>query len=297
MVVFIREDKMREILVCPLWRRPEFLKVWIDLIKKVDNPEGIYFIFCLDYSYDPLNEQILDKYFPFPYGVIKTPDQRLKMGKQSFNVLNGLMSAMNHSQGLIYYLEEDVFPGKDFFNWHRRIHERESDIFCSIATRNNNTKYQTIDNPDYYYISRKPDYQALGTCFKPEVLREYILPHFMVDYFKDPVGYCIRNFPDSFIGKFYVEQDGLIRRIIEQCKKPIAFPHYPRAYHAGFYGYNRRNQFHMPSFEAKVKHIMEHAFDNEKMRRVSLNEYYYQDSMPIDLEVMSDKCIKYDVNP
>lgn len=295
MVVFIREDKMKEILVCPLWRRPEFLMVWIDLIKKVDNPEGIFFIFCLDYSYDIKNEEILDKHFPFPYGVIKTPDQRFKLGKQSFNVLNGLMCAMNHTEGLVYYLEEDVFPGRDFFNWHRRVHEKEPDIFCSIATRNNNTKYDTQDNPDYYYISKKPDYQALGSCFKSGVLREYIQPHFMKEYFKDPVGYCTRVFPDSFIGKFYVEQDGLIRRIIERCKKPIAFPHYPRAYHAGFYGYNRKSKIQMPSFETKVKFILENAFDNEKMRRVSLNEHYYQDSMPIDLEVKSDKSVNYNV--
>jgi hypothetical protein len=53
------------------------------------------------------------------------------------------------------------------------------------------------------------------------------------------VNYCRRNFPGSVIPPGHAEQDGLINRIRESSGGVTVYTTQPRAFHAGFYGYNR----------------------------------------------------------
>ncbi len=275
-------------VVTPCFNRPEFLKLWIELVLKCDQVDDLLFIFCLDYGYDRKYLDLIDD-FPLMNAIIEMPLSRLKLGKQSHNVLNGLMSGANHSDCLVYYLEEDVFPSKDFFKFHAEIHKQQKDIFCSIATKNNDSPYKTNDMRSDYYLSDRYDYQALGTCFKRSVLLELIRPHFNNYYLTDPVGYCASNFPKSIIGPFFVEQDGLIRRVLEMSKGKVAFPHLPRAYHAGFYGYNRQPQILKLNYDKRLAKIRGIVFDKEQMKKWSQNEAYYADSTPVELDTDFDE--------
>jgi hypothetical protein len=269
-----------DIVVTPLHSRPEMFKVWSELVTKCNGSSDLFYLFCLDYGYD---EKYLDliHQFPFECSYIEMPKSNYTLGKQSNNVLNGMCAAARHSDNLVYYLEEDIFPGVEFFRWHSEIHKQEPDIFCSIATKANDTRYDFALNPDAYYLTSEPDYQSWGSCFKKEVIIEMIYPHFNEAYLTDPTRYCLTHWPGSFIGSKWTEQDGLIRRILEASDLKVAFPCYPFAYHAGFYGYNRQPEIMRKTYEEKLKLIQEVCFDREKMKAYSI----YQDSDPVDLKV------------
>lgn len=269
---------MKDWIVTPCFNRPEFLKVWIENVKESDW-QGCEFIFCLDYGFDTSYITLI-RQSGLPYHLITMKNQGYKIGKQSNNVLNGLMAAAKHSDGLVFYIEEDVFISKDFFRWHREA--QKFNAFCTIATRNNNTQVETSGDLNCCY-KIKGDYQALGVCFPKQSLME-IAPHFNNDYLKHPVDYCKENFPDSKIGHFFCEQDGLIRRIIEKGNHEVVFPHVPRAFHGGIYGYNRKKRPQRLSFEKRVELIKRVAFNKEELKKWVDRPEYYRDSEPCDLD-------------
>jgi hypothetical protein len=270
---------MKDIVVCCLWRRPEFFKLWIDLIKKADLSGELYYLFCLDSGYDRKHLELISR-FPFECGYIEMQPQGFKLGKQSFNVLNGMLTASKRSREFVFYIEEDLFVSRDYFRLMYSIHEKEPDIFCSIGTRCNNSPWKVSDNREAYYLSNRPDYQSWASCFRKDKILEYIMPHFTKEYFTDPVKYCDKYFHDSFIGLKWTEQDGLIRRIVEKTDLKIAYPHVPRAYHAGLYGYNRdQGKYAGMSFDQKLKFISGIVFNKEEMQKRDR----YGDSTPIDL--------------
>ena len=274
-----------DIVVTPLHTRPELFKVWTELVKKANGASDLMYLFCLDYGYDPRYEDLIYE-FPFECAVIKMPQTEYKLGKQSNNVLNGMVSAAQNTDDLVYYVEEDIFPGVDFFRWHKEIHKREKDIYCSIGTKANDTKYRLDGFYQHYYVTKEPDYQSWGSCFRKEVILKLIYPHFNEAYLTNPTGYCLRNFPLSIIGSRFTEQDGLIKRILEINKLTVAYPCYPYAYHAGFYGYNRQPEVMRKSYDEKLKLIREVCFDREKMAKYTAP---FTDSVPVDLDITFDQ--------
>lgn len=280
------------ICVTPLHARPEMFNVWTELVQKANGASDILYLFCLDYGFDEKYEELIYQ-FPYEYNVIRMPKTDYRLGKQSNNVLNGMCAAAMHSDDLVYYLEEDIFPGVDFFRWHKEIHKLEPDIFCSVATKANDTRYDFMLNPNHcdpeaYYLTSEPDYQSWGSCFKKQVITEMIYPHFCEAYLTNPTQYCLSNWPKSFIGSKWTEQDGLIRRILEASPLQVAYPCYPYAYHAGFYGYNRQPQIMRKSYNEKLKLVMEVCFDAKKMKAYSI----YQDSDPVDLDTTFGTLVK-----
>jgi hypothetical protein len=230
----------------------------------------------------------MDLIYDFPYecAYIEMPEPKgLSLGKQSRNVLNGLIAAAQHTDDLVYYVEEDVFIGVDFFRWHKEIHKKNKNLFCSIGTKSNNYEYQTDDDHWHYFLTSEVDYQALGNCFKKEVILDLIAPHYNDNYLINPTGYCLKHFPHSIIGRIWTEQDGLIRRILEQSELKVAYPCVPYAFHSGFYGYNRQPEIMRKSYDEKLKLIQETCFDPVKMKQVSqhMGESYWKDSIPCDL--------------
>lgn len=279
------------ICVTPLHSRPEMFKVWSELVKKANGVSSIFFLFCLDYGFDDRYEDLIYQ-FPFECDKILMPQTSYTLGKQSNNVLNGMCAAARHSDNLVYYLEEDIFPGVDFFRWHDEIHKREPDIYCSIATKANDTRYSFDENLNRYYLTSEPDYQSWGSCFRKEVITEMIYPHFNDGYLMNPTGYCLRNWPNSIIGSRFTEQDGLIKRILEASPLQVAYPCLPYAYHAGFYGYNRQAHIMKQSYDQKLALIRNTVFDAGKMLHLSAP---FTDSVPVDLDVKFTELTKINI--
>lgn len=272
---------MKDIVVMPGHTRPEMFKVWTELVQKANGAGDLFYLFCLDYGYDARYDSLIDD-FPFECGVIRMPKSNLTLGKQSQNVLNGMVCAAQNTGNLVYYVEEDIFIGVDFFYFHQEVHRQQKDIFCSVGTKANDTKYRTDGFASHYYLTKEPDYQSWGSCFKKDVILDLIYPHFNDAYLTDPTGYCVYNFPNSCIGNRFTEQDGLIKRILEIKKMIVAYPCLPFAYHAGFYGYNRQPHIMRKSYDEKLQLLREVCFNKEKMKQYSAP---FLDSIPVELDI------------
>lgn len=282
------ETLVGSVCLIPCFSRPEFLKLCLERIQEADYWSELHYVFAIDFGY---NREILNVIREFP--AIKkhlyfTERNSFGIMKQSSNVLNGyIMAARIAGDALVFMIEEDVMVGTDFFELHRLIHQQREDIFCSIGTRNNNRKVQTTNDVEAYYLTTQ-DYQSLGVCYKASVIKQYIEPHYNSDYMRNPQMYCMRKFTGSIVGSGYVEQDGLIRRIQERLNMEtgingIAFPHVPRAFHAGYYGKNRGNRIG-GSFKERLEIIRSVIFDDNKMRHVNRsNLALYEDSKPVNL--------------
>ena len=282
---------MKGIVVLPNFNRPEFLHVCLEHILKADESDSYTYLFCFDYGFDTQLNTIYEEFPLEKYRINMDRHLYSPLSKQSRNVLNGFCAAAEISTEqnyLVHLIEDDIFVGRDYFTFHEKLHEAEPDLFCSILSANNNTQYDVSNDENSYYISDKPDYQSLGVCYEASVIREYLFKHHNKTYYFNPEVYCTSQFPNSIIGRYYVEQDGLIRRELENSNKNTAFAHVPRCYHAGFYG-NNRGKYQRGSLQARIKHVKEVCFSDEAMRRAVDDEAYYNDSKPVNLNTKHTK--------
>ena len=270
---------MKDIVLIPCWRRPEFLYICLEQISKAEGADNLHYFFSVDNGYDP---QILDviNLFQFSKEVYVRPRSAYKLGKQSYNLLKGYEYCAEKAKEFVFMIEEDVFIANDFFKWHYAV-QADKELYASIGTKNNNYNLLPEESLGDYYTHSS--YQSLGVCFRKETILNKIKPHIKDEYFSKPMEYVGKYFPHSPIGKIWAEQDGLIRRIGEGG--PVAFPVWPRAFHAGFYGYNRPQVVTMPTnIERRVAKVKEIAFDPEKMKLAVKHPEYFNDSVPVPLE-------------
>lgn len=280
-------------VVCiPAFSRPDFLEVCLDHIVKADDFDKHKYLFCLDYGYNPDVIKVINKY-PLMAAAMKVPDNHLKEGKQSYNVINGLIIAAEVSDDKVYYIEDDCLIAKDFFTFTGGVVEKE-DVYCCIASMSDRPTIKAVNDENCYYVKENDnDYRGIGVCFSTAKLNEYLKPHHDMRYYRNIKGYCLKYFPDSILKGQWTEQDGLQRRIIEKNKLKVAFSSVPRCFHAGFYGYHRsvKVAYDILSHEDKVKFIYDHVFDLEKVKSISNNTDWISDSIPVNLNTKHNKII------
>lgn len=275
--------EIKDICILVGWQRPEFMELCLKHVQEAELSDSLIYLFCLDAGYDKKYLDII-KSFPYEKYIIERKDKGFKIGKQSYNVIAGLLSASKEAKDVVFYVEEDIFIGKDFFKYHYQVLNDNPDVMCSIASKCNDTHYITTNDKQAYYIGSKSDYQCWGTAWKKERILSILLHHHTELYYRDPVGYIIKNFSNNFLGSRFCEQDGLARREMMHQGLRCIFPHVPRAYHAGFYGYNRQ-QPRPSTHELRVKKLKEVCYNKDLMDRYSI----YKDSNPIDLSINENK--------
>lgn len=273
----------KDVVLIPAYGRPEFLQVCLELIERADYASSMFYIFALDHGFDPRNMDVIhDFHTRTGFDIITSeadPIFHKPSEKQSFNLLRGYKMAYDITDGFIFMIEDDVFISNDFFKWHYVVHEKEPNLFCSIGSENHNTKYRTSDDLESYYLSHG-DYQSIGVAFRSGRVPLF-LNRLKPSYFDNPIEFCENEFPNSGIPRVYAEQDGFIRRVHIDNPYSIAFPHVPRAYHAGFYGMHRGGYLDSKTpMGERVDFVKKVAFDSVEMRKRS---GIYDDSNPISL--------------
>jgi hypothetical protein len=227
---------MKDIVILPAWHRDDFLAATCHYIKKAKFADQHHYLFMLDRGHTQGVFAVANE-FPLDKTVIL--QQRHSTAGNTFNVLEGykqgIATGLKLEAELIYLIEEDIFVGEDFFDFHRRT-QQQFDSFCVSAVRNQNDKDDLNGGPELVYC--KNIYQSLGVSWKPRVLQT-VLTHAKNDYYRNRKNYLLRNFPKSRFGSGWDEQDGLINRLVELKNHKCLFPFVPRAFHAGFTGYNR----------------------------------------------------------
>ncbi len=279
------------VCLIPCYQRPEFLHWVLKFIGRNDEADDILFLFCVDYGYDSRVLKLI-KDFPYEKKIVKRKSKNFG-DKLSYNILDGYKRATELTDDLVYMIESDVFVSNDFFNWHNLVHA-DKDIFCSIAVKNVNSNYSTGNSLEKYYTTDN-DYMSCGVAFKQEVLKEFILPHVNKKMFKHTYGYVMKYFGDSRFGDKWLQQAGLIRRIQElKTDLPIAYPHVPRAYHAGFYGSNRPPTHGNLRYDVKKERVKKIATNRRMMERASLKKSWYEDSKPQKLDLDKTEKVEFD---
>jgi hypothetical protein len=279
------------VVLIPAFNRPEFLHLCLEHILKNPDYDENHYVINLDKGYRRQNIEVVQN-FRKHFNSIETRTIKGNVNgtaKQSYALLNGYRYAQAKSSGLVYMLEEDIMVSNQFFRWHKAVHQAEPNIYCSIATRNNNTRFPQVNDPRQYYLF-KGDYQSLGVCFKKDMLN-LVLAHANNDYWQNPFHYCKRHWPTSPIANQFVEQDGLHRRIVIEKNLDVAFSLHGFAFHAGYYGYHRVVR-ETGNLEQKIAKIRATAFDPQTLRaKIQANGHplaYYYDSEPINLNITWD---------
>lgn len=294
---------MRDVVLIPAWKRPEFLVHCLLNIKRADGAENLHYIFRFDDGHSPdLYEAIKMADFTFSHEITQTPRTKYRVAKQSFSLLSGYHVAAQKSLRLVYMIEEDVMVATDFFTWHRAIHEKHPRIFCSIAVANPNRNVREHGELEDYYRTTL-DYCSLGVCFSKDMLLRHVLPEATERYYANPIGECQKRFPGCPIGAAFAEQDGLIRRTQWRLgmEHPIIYPYRARAYHAGLYGKNR-GAGPPGTLQKRLEYVSGVIYSDEAMRTFAKHPEWYEDSKPINLSTppwqqLNEKPLDLQANP
>ena len=276
-------SRAHDVVVVPCWRRPEFLWHCLDNLSRAEGIEDVHIVICPDTGAAPENQEVVRAFrsrLP-SYEIREAVTSPFRRTKQSSNVLLAYLYAAALSRHFVFLVEEDIIVARDFLTWNRAVHAAAGPLFCSIGVKNHNREVALEEEPEGYYLS-SGDFCSHGVCFDRQVLRERIAPHVRLDYMRRPKAYLRRHFPDSSVGLGFVEQDGLIRRIQERSRLPIAYPCLPRAFDAGFYGYNRPGGIPGPEHSRRAR-LGDIIYDRERLRAVAAPEFADQ-CVPIDLE-------------
>jgi hypothetical protein len=280
-------EAARDVVVLPCWRRPEFLWHCLDNLAQAQGVDEVTIIVRPDTGFAPENLEVVRSFagrlpnievqYPVPAAYRRT--------KQSANVLLGYLRAANLARQFVYLIEEDIMVARDFFRWHREVHAAAPrPLFCSIAVANPNRQLTLPQELSGYYLSNG-DYCSTGVCFDRTVLRSMVAPQVTMSYMSHPKRYIRRHFPESRIGLGFVEQDGLIRRIQESCTLPIAWPCIPRAFHAGFYGYNRSGGVG-GSLQQRIQQLSQTIYDAVALRHAAAGSEAFPDHcVPCELQL------------
>jgi hypothetical protein len=151
----------------------------------------------------------------------------------SCNVISGIKDCLKMGGDLLHVVEEDVLVARGYFEFHEAMHEVAPTAFAVSACRNQN-QIRTVDQAAYLH----PSYQSLGVSMRAEIAERVII-HDTPLYYGNMVGYCSKVFTSSIIPSGHAEQDGLINRVRELACGRTVYTNRPRAFHAGFHGYNR----------------------------------------------------------
>jgi hypothetical protein len=266
---------MREIVIVPGWRKPDFLTACLSRLDLSDDGERLYLI-SLDRDH---TSPVADAAESFQE-ILGCPRVRIVSREHnydesnSYNTLRAYADAVEWGADLIYLVEDDVFTAHDFFTAHRQAHERLPKVFAVGGCN-------FFPGTDASALNIQYPYHSLGVSFRPGILQDLVLPHATVDYFANRSRYCEEKFGSSG----HWDQDGLIEAVRRTTGMPFAVMDVPRAYHAGYTGYSRVGTHFLKPEETCRHHIVEAAAKLLRMTSDELNEraLFDKDHRTVDL--------------
>jgi hypothetical protein len=268
---------MSELVIVTAWKRPDFLSACLQRLLIADDGRQHYWI-CFDRGFSRECAPVAGAFTRRLGGRAQIRRRQHRYKGNSFNVLTSYREAVAAAPDFVHLVEEDVFVGADYFEFHRQAHDLAPDAFAVSACRNQ--QHAPDVNPPDLEDTIYPDvsYQSIGVSFQLDPLSE-VIQHANHDYFARPVAYCRRTWPNSGINPNNAEQDGVIHRMIEASGRPTVYPFSPRAYHAGFVGYHRRGALPGGTIAQRAARLLQ-------MTTADLNAaaHSYPDHVAVDLD-------------
>lgn len=265
-----------ELVIIPAWRRPDFLTACLSRLVLSDDGERRYLI-SLDRNFTRTVAEAAEAFC----AQISSDRARITTREHnwdesnSYNTLESYRDAVESGPDLVYLIEDDVFTGHDFFTAHQQAHEVMPEAFA-IGGAN-----FFAGTDDSSLVTRYP-YHSLGVSFRPEILRDVVLPHATSEYYSNRSKYCETRFGSSG----HWDQDGLIEAARRERGMLFAVMDSPRAYHAGYTGYSRVGTHFLKADETCRDHIVHAAAKLLRMTSDDLNSHalFDKDHQKIDLD-------------
>lgn len=227
---------MKGIVLIPCWQRPEWLSICLERIEAARGWQDYHYLLLPDRKACADTLAICEAW-QAPSKAVRINERHSYHGN-SHNLLTGYMLALEwlitNNGGLCHMIEDDIWISGGYFEFHEKAWEIDPSAFYVTACRNQMADDQEGSAADVY---RFPWYQSLGVSMRMSSLA-MLRPHVNHAYFRNMGSYCQKFLPTG-LGGGCSEQDGLMCRIIQRENLHGIYPCVPRAYHAGFMGYNR----------------------------------------------------------
>lgn len=228
-----------DIVIIPVYYRPEFLQLCLEFLNVCLESQDKEFWICLDAHEEDAGK--ISTSMKVEQGlVVNSWKNKLsikfiqrkphKFYGNSLNILEAYKSAYATDAEFVYLVEDDVIVRPDFFKWHMSIQKPK--YFCSIAFGHK------LRSPNSSLFYETQSYTSCGVCWRRENLGR-IVEHANENYYGNLSEYLHSKFPASKYENETLEQDGLIRRIIERDNLTNIQPALPRCFHVGAYSYHR----------------------------------------------------------
>lgn len=266
------------IVIVPCWRRPAHLAATLRTIERARSADMHEYVLAVDRDPDPAVFDVIDT-FQLRHKTISRAQHDYH--GPAFNILATYAMFL---EGLgpddyIGMIEEDILVAEDIFEFWLDALRADPIAACVSACANQNLLADPFNiwlAPDTtnderamlrrrmpHVIYRHTSYQSLAVALRKELLEE-VSGHATATYFHDPTAYCAKHLPDSGLQPWEASQDGLFHRVIRRRHHWCLYPVQPRAFHAGWYGYNRRDGEGLESSNWRVdsERILEMSSDD-----------------------------------
>lgn len=223
---------MKHAVLVPAWRRPDMLHACLTRLTEAVTPD-VSVVVSIDRDSDLGCKAVTERFYHrLPSVYLREMHPHPYRGN-SHNVISGIKDCLRLGADLLHIVEDDILVSRGYFPFHEAMHRAAPEAFAVSACRN-----QNLITPRSEAAYHHASYQSLGVSFRPEVASR-IAEHDSAAYYGDMIDYCRRTFPSSIIPHGHAEQDGLVNRVREAMNGRSVYAARPRAFHAGFHGYNR----------------------------------------------------------
>lgn len=283
--------EVRDLVIVPVYYRPEFLALCLDHILKAEGGrEKEVWVLQDRHTSDafPLTSRLGDvrraaEWYSEAFAAfrfeIRKPHQ---FRGNPYNFLEAYREAYLCSNiRYVYLIEEDVFVSRDFFRWHEAIQERVSP-WVSVG-------WHCIRNPEVVptrdaraYVTSYRDFSSIGLCWRRENLAPVAI-HARPSYYSSMAEYLGKVFPRSPIAKsLWTEQAGLITRLLHETRdRLVAWAGLTRVAHVGISGYHRARGFQFRgSLEERVEALRKAALSTESLLALSQEKFDDINALP-----------------
>jgi len=224
--------------------------------------EDMLYLFSLDRDHDPRVVEVINELMPSDRFQRRIAKRKHEYRGTAYNFMETYRDAYLCKSEIVYTIEDDILVSEDYFEFHEAAHELDDEAVCVSACRNQNlgrkieptesffsdidyarTK-KLHDTGDLSAVYRHISYQSIGVSMKTDLMCAF-LEHACRAYYDNQIDYCTRVLNDPDLPAGAASQDGLIHRVMRKNLWWTIYPFVPRAYHAGFVGFNRRNGRHL----------------------------------------------------
>jgi len=160
---------------------------------------------------------------------------RTDLHSSTANILEGLKYSQDQTDNYVIVVEEDVRVTRDFLEYQEYVwrHLWEPKTFSSCGCAVEDREDFTQEEIEAVRVRPYP-YWGVATLIPKVIFDRLIREHCTFTYYRNLYGYADSYHPTWHLRGSYVEQDGLLSRVVDKNKMEVLFPVLTRGQHMGY---------------------------------------------------------------